>query len=193
MWLFLNSVHELGKGDAAAGYRYTLAAIVIASVIQVLMGLFKAGKLSAFFPSSAVHGMLAAIGIIIMSKQIHVMLGVKPNADSLFQTIGAVPRSLMDMNPHVAIIGGLGLVILIMWALLKNRYLKMVPAPLIVVLIGMALAKYFDLDHEHVYKSFANRDFTIGPKFLVSIPENFLAGFAFPDFSLVKTGGSGSR
>lgn len=50
----------------------------------------------------------AAIGIIIMAKQIHVMLGVKPDAQSLFATIGAIPASLRDMNPEVAIIDALG-------------------------------------------------------------------------------------
>lgn len=191
--VILDSVQALGKGDAMAGYKYTLAAIVCASVIQTLMGYFKAGKLSAFFPSSVVHGMLAAIGIIIMSKQIHVMLGVKPDAKTLFQTIGAIPRSFLDLNPEVAMIGFLGLGILIAWNLLKNRYLKMVPAPLVVVIMGLILGEYFDLEHEHVYLFLPNdpvlphHEFTIGPKFLVTIPENFLAGFSFPDFSLIGT------
>lgn len=189
--VILDSVQSLGGGDAEAGYRYTLAAIVCASVIQTLMGLMKAGKMSAFFPSSAVHGMLAAIGIIIMAKQIHVMLGVKPDAPSLFATIGAIPASLRDMNPEVATIGGLGLLILIAWSVVKNRRLKMIPAPIIVVIVGMALAQYFDLDDEHIYlflpdyPFLPHHEFTIGPKFLVSIPQNFLSGFAFPDFSLI--------
>lgn len=187
----LDAVHELGGGNAQAGYRYALAAIVCASVIQTLMGLMKAGKMSAFFPSSAVHGMLAAIGIIIMAKQIHVMLGVKPDAESLFATIGAIPTSIRDMNPEVAIIGCLGLAILIAWSLVRNRYLKMIPAPILVVIFGMALAQYFDVDDEHIYlflpdtQFLPHHEFTIGPKFLVSIPQNFLAGFAFPDFSLI--------
>ncbi|MGD9657806.1 MAG: SulP family inorganic anion transporter, partial [Methylocystis sp.] len=189
--VILDSVQDLGGGDAKAGYHYTLAAIVCASVIQTLMGLMKAGKMSAFFPSSAVHGMLAAIGIIIMAKQIHVMLGVKPNAQSLFATIGAIPTSLRDMNPEVAIIGGLGLLILIAWSIVKSRRLRMIPAPIIVVIVGMALAQYFDLDDEHIYlflpeyPFLPHHEFTIGPKFLVSIPQNFLSGFAFPDFSLI--------
>jgi MFS superfamily sulfate permease-like transporter len=82
--VILDAVQELGAGNAMAGYRYALAAIVVASVFQVLMGMAKAGRMSAFFPASAVHGMLAAIGIIIMSKQLHVMLGVKPNSQTLF-------------------------------------------------------------------------------------------------------------
>lgn len=189
--VILDSVQALGGGDAKAGYHYTLAAIVCASVIQMLMGVMKAGKMSAFFPASAVHGMLAAIGIIIMAKQIHVMLGVKPDAQTLFETIGAIPASLRELNPEVAIIGGLGLLILVAWSLVKNRRLKMIPAPLVVVIVGMALAQYFDLDDEHIYlflpdyPFLPHHEYTIGPKFLVSIPQNFFSGFAFPDFSLI--------
>jgi MFS superfamily sulfate permease-like transporter len=191
--VILASVQELGQGDAMAGYRYTLAAIVCASILQTLMGLFKAGKLSAFFPSAAVHGMLAAIGIIIMVKQFHVMAGVKPDAHSLFQSIGAIPHSLMNMNPEIALIGGFGLSILVLWSIMENRYVKMIPAPVVVVAVGMALGFYFNIDHEHVYLFLPNspilseHEFTIGPRFLVSIPENFFAGFAFPDFSLIGT------
>ncbi|MFM9153426.1 MAG: SulP family inorganic anion transporter, partial [Methylocystis sp.] len=189
--VILDAVQELGEGNAMAGYRLTLAAIVVASIFQVLMGMAKAGKMSAFFPASAVHGMLAAIGIIIMSKQIHVMLGVKPNAQTLFQTIGTIPSSFKDLNPEVAIIGFSGLGILILWSLLKVRSLKMIPAPLIVVLVGMALAQYFDLDDEHIYLFMPDNvflphhEFTIGPKFLVTLPQNFFHGFNFPDFSLL--------
>lgn len=187
--VILDSVRELGAGDALAGYRYTLAAIVFASLAQIALGYFKAGKLSAFFPAAAVHGMLAAIGVIIMAKQIHVMLGVKPDADSLFATIAAIPASIRDMNPEVATIGLIGLGILIVWTLVDNRYVKMIPAPLVVVLVGMALAQYFDLDDEHRYlflpdnQFLPHHEFTIGPKFLVTIPNHFLASFAFPDFS----------
>jgi MFS superfamily sulfate permease-like transporter len=189
----LASVQELGQGDAMAGYRYTLAAIVCASVLQVAMGLMRAGKLSAFFPSSAVHGMLAAIGIIIMAKQLHVMLGVKPDADTLLQTIAAIPSSLRAMNPEVATIGFVGLAILTGWTLVENRYVKMVPAPLVVVVVGMALGQYFDLDDEHIFLFLPDADFlphleyAIGPKFLVAIPEHFANGFAFPDFAPVFT------
>jgi len=188
-----DSVQELGKGDAMLGYKYTLAAIVCASIIQTLMGYFKAGKLSAFFPSSVVHGMLAAIGIIIMAKQIHTLLGVKPDAKTLFETIGAIPHSFVELNPEVAFIGGLGLAILVIWSYLKNRYLKMIPGPLVVVLVGLALGQYYDLEHEHVYMFLHNdpilphHEFTIGPKFLVAIPENFMSGFSFPNFGLIAT------
>ena len=191
--VILDAVQSLGHGDAMAGYRYTLAAIVVASVLQVLLGVFKAGKLSAFFPSSVVHGMLAAIGIIIMAKQVHTLLGVKPEAKSLFGTIAEIPHSIIEMNPEVSIIGLCGLGLLIAWALIKNRTLKMIPAPILVVLAGLALGQYFDLDHVHKYlflpdaEMLPHHEFSVGPAFLVAVPENFLSGFYFPDFSLIAS------
>ncbi len=190
----LGAVQELGEGDAMAGYRYALAAIVIASTLQIVLGLLKAGRLSSFFPSSVVHGMLAAIGIIIMAKQIHVMLGVAPEkGSSLLSTIAQVPHSIFNPNYEIAVIGLVGLGILIIWSLIKNPILKMIPAPLVVVLVGIALAKYFDLDHEHMYlflpdASFLSpHDHTVGPKFLVAISDNFMSSFNFPDFSKIGT------
>jgi len=188
-----SAVQSLGDGDPMAAYRYTLAAIVVASVLQVAMGLLKAGRLNAFFPSSVVHGMLAAIGIIIMAKQVHALVGVKPEAKELIETIAEIPHSLMNLNPEIAFIGGLGLLILIAWSRIKSGYLRMVPAPLIVVLVGMALGKHFDLDHEHIYMFLPNdpilphHEFTVGPKFLVAVPEHFFSGFYFPDFSKIGT------
>lgn len=192
--VIIGAVQSLGQGDAMAGYRYTLAAIVVASIFQALMGVFKAGKLSAFFPASVVHGMLAAIGIIIMAKQIHTVFGVTPEAKSLFGVIGEIPHTLYNFNPEITLIGLSGLAIMIIWSVVKNPYLKMIPAPLVVVLVGLALEKYFDLDHVHKYLFLPNdpilphHEFTVGPSFLVAVPENFLSGFNFPDFSQIANG-----
>ncbi|OAI15489.1 MULTISPECIES: SulP family inorganic anion transporter [Methylomonas] len=189
--VIVDAVQSLGQGDAMAGYRYTLAAIVVASVLQVLLGVFKAGKLSAFFPSSVVHGMLAAIGIIIMAKQIHTLLGVKPEAKTLLGTIAEIPHSIVEMNPEVSLIGLCGLALLILWSVIKQPALKMIPAPLLVVMLGLALGQFFDLDHIHQYlflpdaEILPHHEFTVGPAFLVAVPENFMSGFYFPDFSKI--------
>ncbi len=169
----LAAVQTLGEGDALAGYRFTLAAIVAASIFQVLMGVFKMGRLSSFFPTSVVHGMLAAIGIIIIATQIHVMLGVTPAAGSLFSVITQIPHSLLNMNTEIVLISFLGLLILIIWPLTGSR----IPAPVIVVLVGIAFAWHFDLQKPQIS----------GSNYLVAIPDNFLAGFYFPDFSKIAT------
>jgi MFS superfamily sulfate permease-like transporter len=170
----LAAVQALGEGDALAGYRYTLAAIVVASILQVLLGVFKMGQLSSFFPASVVHGMLAAIGIIIIATQTHVMLGVTPEPGSLFSIIAQIPHSLFNMNTDIVLIGFLGLLILIIWPLIGSR----IPAPVIVVLVGIVFAWHFGLAQEPA---------TSGSNYLVAIPDNFLAGFYFPDFSKLFT------
>jgi len=189
----LSAVQALGEGDAMAGYRYTLAAIVVASLIQIALGLFKAGRLSAFFPASVVHGMLAAIGIIIMTKQIHIMLGVSSVKGSLFENMAQIPHSLLNMNPEIASIGFSSLAILIFWAVVKNQTLKMIPAPLVVVLVGIAFGKFYDLEHQHMYLFLPDAHFlppheeTGGSKFLVAISENFMGSFYLPDFGKFAT------
>ncbi|MGR9051541.1 MAG: SulP family inorganic anion transporter [Gammaproteobacteria bacterium] len=187
------AVQALGEGDAAAGYRYTLAAIVVASLLQIAMGLYKAGQLSAFFPTSVVHGMLAAIGLIIIAKQFHVMVGIAPNFDSIIGTLAAMPNSLLHPVPEIAVIGLSGLAILIVWPLVKHPKLKKIPAPLVVLLSGMALAQVFGLQHEHMHLFLLGDDYLaqhqhlIQPRFLVDVPDQFASIFNFPDFSKVWT------
>ncbi|MDO9105988.1 MAG: SulP family inorganic anion transporter [Methylovulum sp.] len=170
----LAAVQALGQGDAPAGYRYTLAAIVVASVLQIMMGFFKLGRWGAFFPASVVHGMLAAIGLIIIATQSHVMLGVTPQPGGLLSVIAQIPHSLLAMNTETVLISFLGLEIMLVWPLLKSR----IPAPLIVVLIGALFAWHFGLDRQTMLG---------GAGYLVAIPDNFWAGFAFPDFSKINT------
>jgi MFS superfamily sulfate permease-like transporter len=188
-----SAVQTLGEGDAMAGYRYTLGAIVIASVLQVLLGVYRAGQLSSFFPTSVVHGMLAAIGLIIIAKQSHVLLGVNLDFGSIFSTIAQIPHSVLHPTPEIAFIGLSGLVILIVWPQLIHPALKKIPAPLVVLITGMGLGQFFGLQHEHIHAFFldksylANHEHLIQPQFLVDIPDQFTSIFYFPDFSKAMT------
>ena len=170
--VILTAVQSLGAGDASAGYRYTLAAIVVASLLQVLMGFFKLGQLSTFFPSSVVHGMLAAIGIIIIATQSHVMLGATPEAGNIFSIITQIPHSLATLNLDVVFISFFALLILIIWPLMNSK----IPAALLVVIVGVVFAWHFNLDKMTTAK---------GIHFLVTLPDQFMASFAFPDFSKI--------
>jgi MFS superfamily sulfate permease-like transporter len=179
----VGAVEELGKGDNLKGYQLTLAVIVIASVLQILFGLLKAGKLGDFFPASAVHGMLAAIGIIIISKQIPVLLGAKPVGKEPLELLAEIPYLLSNMNPEVAFIGSISLLILFFMPLTKSRYLKVIPPSMIVLLIAVPLAVFYDFAHEHDY-SLGHINYHIIPgNLLVQLPDTFLGGISFPDFS----------
>ncbi len=91
---------EVG-GFTEAAYRMALAVGVAAAVLQILFGLFKAGVLGEFFPLSAVHGMLAAIGVIIMVKQLPVALGVEGKGEPL-DMIKEFPHYFRELNPEIA-------------------------------------------------------------------------------------------
>lgn len=142
------AVEELGKGNNDIGWKLTLGVIVVAGAIQVLFGIFKVAKLADFFPLSAVHGMLAAIGIIIMSKQIHLAVGISPaelKGKEPLELLTMVPHSLTHMEYHVAIIGLVSLVILFAWQYLKIRMLKQFPPALLVLIVGVLMGLYFHL------------------------------------------------
>ncbi|MFY0563974.1 SulP family inorganic anion transporter [Archangium lansingense] len=187
----IGAVQELGQGDMSLGYRRALATIVVAAVIQIVFALMRAGKLGDFFPSSVVHGMLAAIGVIICSKQAHTLLGVAPKSKEPLALLGEIPQSLARMNPEIALIGVISLVLLFGHMALSKKvaFLKRVPAPLLVLLVAVPLGLYFDLDHEHTF-TFSQSVYSVGPNFLVNLPGNLLSAVTFPDFSVVTSGAS---
>ncbi len=179
----LGAVEELGHGNAFAGYQLALATIVAAGVLQIVFGLLRSGILSDFFPSAAVHGMLAAIGIIIAAKQLHTLVGVKPEGKETLELLAEIPKSIGLLNPEIAIIGLISLLILFVFPLIKHPWFKKIPAPLVVILVAIPLGHLFDLEHEHKYLFLDNQLYTIGPRFLVTLPDNLLAAVTFPDFS----------
>jgi MFS superfamily sulfate permease-like transporter len=164
-------------------YRAALAVGVAAGVIQILFGLFRSGILGEFFPTSAVHGMLAAIGVIIIAKQVPVALGVTPEKGAgPIQLLLNIPREIGGMNPEIALIGLVSLILLFGLPLFKNKYVKMIPAPMVVVLITVPLGIYFGLTHEHTYTLWGEQH-KVGDQYLVNVPDNMTEALTFPDFS----------
>jgi MFS superfamily sulfate permease-like transporter len=90
--IVLAAVEELGGGDPVRGYTRTLAVVVVSGGLIALLGLAKAGRLGDLVPRSVVHGMLAAIGVVIVSKQAHAVLGVTPTAKGPLGLRGGQPR-----------------------------------------------------------------------------------------------------
>ncbi len=182
-------------GDGAIGgfteidmtaYRMALAVGVGAAVLQILFGLLRGGILGEFFPLAAVHGMLAAIGVIIMVKQLPVALGVVGKGEPL-EMIREIPHYFQHLNPEIALIGGVGLAIMFLWPLVQKSagFLKAIPSPLVVLLATVPMGMYFDLLHDHGYE-FNGHHYEVGESFLVQMPDRVLGMFDYltwPDFS----------
>jgi MFS superfamily sulfate permease-like transporter len=170
------AVTELGGGNE--GWRLALGVIVVASFLQIAFGYLKFGALSDFFPHSVVHGMLAAIGLIIFSKQIHVLLGIDPSTLKGLETIELferIPDSLYHEDPRVTLVGLISLIIIFGMPFLKGKYVKKIPIPLVVLLVAVPMTTFMDFRHTE-------------PAFdLVSIG-NFWGNIGFnADFSAIGT------
>ncbi len=121
-------------------YRAALAVGVAAAVLQILFGLLRAGILGEFFPRSAIHGMLAAIGVIIIAKQVPVAMGVSAKGEPLHLLL-SIPHYIMEANPAIALIGIVSLIILFSWPAVRKRIKPMaaVPPQLIVLVVAVVL------------------------------------------------------
>ncbi len=183
------SVETLGQGDDFAGYRYTLAVLAVAALLQMLFAFLKFGRFGDFFPASVVHGMLAAIGVIIFSKQIHPLLGVKPLSQHPIDLLLEIPHSLVVMNPRVALVGVTSVLIVVLAPMLLGKLSKYFPGPLLAVLAGICFCLSFDFAQPHNY-TWYTREYALDDKFLVNLPSNFVAGLTFPDFSKVFSSAS---
>lgn len=180
----IGAVQELGGGDPVLGYKRALAVGAVAALIQIALALFRAATLGIAMSPSVVHGMLAAIGVIIIAKQAHPMLGVKAEAAGPLGLVAEIPRSLAHANPEIAVIGLISLAILILHPSIKANWAKKVPAPILVLLVAVPLGNLFDLDHSHVY-SWSGHNFLVGPQYLVTLPGSILKALTFPDFSVI--------
>ncbi len=139
------AVAEFGGGET--GWHLALGAMAVAGVVQVLFGVFKMGKLMDFFPLSAVHGMLAAIGLIIIGKQIPVLLDVNPamaKGKEPLELFASIPTFFQNLDPRATIIGLISLAIMMGWPYIKNTLIKKIPAPLVVLAVAIPAELWMD-------------------------------------------------
>lgn len=148
------AVDEQGKGDMDLGWKLALGIIVVAGALQVLLGILKVAKLADFFPLAAVHGMLAAIGLINMSKQLHLAVGIAPaelKGKEPLELMAMVPHSLANIEWHVALIGLVSLVILFGMPDFKSKAIKKIPPALIVLIVSVLMGLGLHLSEIHDY------------------------------------------
>lgn len=181
--IVLTSISELG------GFEFFLVSVILAGIIQVIMGYARAGIIGYYFPSSVIHGMLAGIGILIFLKQLPHAFGYDFDLEGdleFFQedghnTFSELYYMLDQINYGSVLVTSISLIILMVWdtKFMKNlSFTKIIPGPLVAVITGIMLNKVFlgmttfNLVKEHLVN--------------VPVPENFqefLGNFMFPDFS----------
>lgn len=164
-------------------FKIFLLAVMVAGLFQLILGLLKLGVIASYFPSSVIKGMLAAIGIILILKQVPIAVGYdqpdfwKSGFAQLFST-ESFSGNMDNFNQYTSkgaiLITVISLLLFILLRLPIAKKLTLIPAPLIVVGIGI-LANYF---FTHIAS-----DFSLRPAQLVNIPDNVLADISFPDFS----------
>lgn len=175
--IVLTSITALGS------FELFLAAVVIAGLFQIILGLIKAGTIGNYFPSSVIDGMLAAIGVILILKQIPHAVGYDKDfeGDEGFSQVGdentftALLSAFDHINFGAVIISSIAIAVLIFWP--KIKQLSSVPAALIVVVLGIALGNAFD-----------GTNLALMADQKVQIPivndfDQFIGLFTFPDFS----------
>jgi MFS superfamily sulfate permease-like transporter len=209
--LVAEAIRELGTNaegvfDLNLGFQYFLVAGVIAGIIQVILGLAKAGIIGYFFPTSVIKGMLAGIGITLILKQIPHALGYDKNPEGAWDfyqidgrnTFSEILYSFQNFSEGAVIITLVSIAILLLWqkkAIQSNKILKLIPGPLLAVASGIAINYFFGvsvmdwfLDNEKSVSTdgqvlFNNhRVFIEGP----DSSKPYFGLLTFPDFSILS-------
>jgi len=179
----LNSITELGS------FELFLVAVVLAGVIQIIMGLIKGGVIAYYFPSSIIMGMLSGIGIIIFLKQLPHAFGDDRDTEGDLEFLQADGENTFSeiwnmfeyMSPGAMVITLTSLIILLFWETIyvkRNKILQLIPGPLVAVISGILMGV-----------SFQGSEFLgLRPDQMVNIPipknfNGFINNFSFPDFS----------
>ncbi len=166
-----------------------LPAVVFGGVLQVVLGLVRGGVIGYYFPSSVIKGMLAAIGLTLILKQIPHAVGydadyvgdfsyVEPTGETTFS---AISHALQQIQPGAVIVALLGLALLILWPRTPLARVKLLPGPLAVVVTGVAVNELLRV----VAPGLVIRD-----THLVSLPTSpsqLLGQFASPDWSALAS------
>ena len=191
----IGCINEFGGPGNVEAYRAALAVGVAAAVLQILFGVFRAGILGEFFPVSAVHGMLAAIGVIIIIKQIPFALGVidpetgRAPSGKPFQMVREIPYYIAEANPAIVAIGVASVLIMFVWPMISKKLgpLKVIPAPMVVLLVAIPMGMAFDLLHEHSY-TLQNHEYQLSEQYLVDMPDRVFGMFdsvTYPNMSVL--------
>ncbi|WP_045225871.1 SulP family inorganic anion transporter [Methyloterricola oryzae] len=184
------TVIVLGAIEQLGSFQAFLLSVVMAGLIQLILGYLRAGVIGAYFPSAVIKGMLAAIGLILIMKQIPHAVGYDADFEgdeSFLQedthtTFSELYYSLQAISPGAVLVSFTCIVIMLVWETrwIKNsRLLALFPGPLVAVGFGIlfnlwsqADARTLAIAHEHLVNLPA-----------IAGPMDFINHFTFPDFN----------
>ncbi|MEU6779633.1 bifunctional SulP family inorganic anion transporter/carbonic anhydrase [Nonomuraea angiospora] len=126
------------------GWRATCMITLLAGAVQLLLGVFKAARAALAVSPAVIHGMLAAVGVIIALAQLHVVLGGSSQRSAVANLI-ELPGQIANLHGHKVAVGLLTITVLALWTRLPKR-VKVVPAPLVALLVAAGTAWVFDWD-----------------------------------------------
>lgn len=172
-----------GSGQA---FNYVLAAVVVSGAIQVVLGLLRLGRLADIFHSSVIHGLLAAIGIIIFAKQIHVALGTHSDSPNIIQNLVDAMVHIAEANPFVVLISLMGLLLLLFHSKISYRLFHVLPTPMWVIALSIPFAYGFNFFDQHLIPFFGSA-YSVGPSLLLDIPDNVMDSIMHPNFGKIGT------
>ena len=161
-------------------YKMTLAVGVAAGFMQIVLGKLRSGLVGEIVPAAAVHGLLAAIGVIIILKQFPVTLGLASKGSPL-TTVTELKGLILRANPEILLTSVLTLLTLIIWPRINLSKISKIPAPIVAIGLGIALSFFFDFTHPHQYRMMG-REFSLTENMVVNVPHSFLGSFQFPNF-----------
>lgn len=185
--LTLGSVMVLGNGNLAEGYSLTLAVIVVSGVMQVISAYAKMGNLGDFFPAATIHGMLAALGFIMVIKQLPSFFGAVPNSRDIIGLIAELPSLIASFNPVIFFIGLGCLLLLITHYYLPKQISDFLPSVVVMLLLVVPITWSLGLQKEHFYFLFGNQYHIIPEQYLVQFPHDFISTLNLPNFEKVYT------
>lgn len=174
-------------------FQILLVAIVLAGIMQIIFGLLRAGTFGRYIPLAVIEGMLAAIGLTLILKQIPHLLGYDVEAEGLEQfsltsidftvhppsdgnTFSLLSSTFTHVNSSVMLVGLSALLVILLWDKVFSQYFtriyRVIPSSLLAVILGSILASFFALQASH----------------LVQIPaiqgiQDFIQQTSFPSFS----------
>lgn len=171
--VLFQAIHTLGHGNLALGYPLILPLIVLMGLIQLALSRLQLGVVTRLLPVTVITGMLTAIGLIVLVKQMPLLLGHPFASHTILAMVAEFPQALTNAHPVIATLGAATLALVGAAHLMCQRYppLRVIPPFFYALILGTGLSMGLGL----------------GSEFLLPLPANPLDSLVWPDWRSLTT------